>query len=114
MIKVNGVEIPTPSTYQPTLNDIGKADRNANGTMILEIITTKRKLEMSWSYLSQSDLAFLFQSIAGTFFTVEYPDPEDGTTKTGTFYKGDRSAGAIDYKDGVMRWKDCKVNFIER
>lgn len=114
MIKVNGVTIPTPSTYQVSLQDISKAERNANGLMILERITTKRKIEMSWAYLSQSDLSKLLQAVSGVFFTVQYLDPEDGALKTGEFYCGDRSAGAIDYKNNVIRWKDCKFNVIER
>lgn len=114
MIKINGVTIPTPSTYQVGIQDLSKAERNANGTMIIERIATKRKLEMSWSYLSQSDLSVLLQAVSGVFFTVQYPDPQDGTLKTGEFYSGDRSAGAIDYKNGVMRWKDIKFNLIEQ
>lgn len=114
MIKVNGVDIKTPSTYQVSLNDLSKADRNANGLMIIERIATKRKVEMSWDFLTQAELYTLLQSIISVFFTVEYPDPQDGALKTGTFYVGDRTAGAMDYKNGVMRWKDIKFNFIER
>lgn len=114
MIKVNSVAISTPSTYQVSVNDISKADRNANGLMIIERVATKRKLEMSWDYLSQTDLSTLFNAVIAVFFTVEYPDPVDGALKTGTFYVGDRTAGAIDYKNGVMRWKDIKFNFVER
>ena len=114
MIKINGVSIPTPSTYQVSLNDISKADRNANGLMLIQRIATKRKLELSWMYLSQANLSTLLQAISGIFFTVEYPDPQDGALKTGSFYSGDKTAGAIDYKNGVVRWKDCKFNLIER
>lgn len=114
MIIVNGVAIPTPSTYQVGIQDLSKAERNANGTMIIERIATKRKLEMSWAYLSQSDLSNLLQAVSGVFFTVRYPDPQDGTLKTGTFYAGDRSSGMIDYKSGIARYKDVKFNVIEQ
>ena len=114
MIKINTVAIVTPSTYQVSINDLSKADRNANGTMIIERIAVKRKIEMSWAYLTQAQLATLLTAISSVFFTVEYPDPMTGALKTGTFYVGDRSAGAIDYKSSVMRWKDIKFNFIEQ
>jgi len=114
MIKVNNAAIATPSSYSVSINDLSKADRNANGLMIIERIATKRKLEMSWDYLSQSQLATLLAAISDVFFTVEYPDPQDGAMKTGTFYVGDRNAGAIDYRNNTMRWKDIKFNFIER
>lgn len=114
MIKINSVTIPTPSDYSVGIQDISKAERNANGTMIIERVATKRKIEFSYKYLSQSDLASLLQKISDVFFMVEYIDPQTGGTKTGTFYSGDRKAGAVDYRNGVMRWKDIGFNLVER
>ncbi|MHB8077424.1 DUF6711 family protein [Desulfosporosinus fructosivorans] len=114
MIKINSVAIPTPSAFQVGIQDISKAERNANGLMIIERIATKRKLELSWSYLSQSSLASLLQAVSGVFFTVEYPDPQTGALNTGTFYVGDRKADAIDYQGNTMRWKDVKFSLVER
>ena len=114
MIKINSVTIPTPSSFQVGVMDINKAERNANGKMIMERIATKRKLELSWNYLSQSDSASLLQKVTSLFFTVEYPDIQTGALRTGTFYVGDRTAGAISYVGGVMKYKDVKMNFIEQ
>lgn len=114
MIKINGVEIPTPSDYAVGIQDLSKAERNAKGTMIIERIATKRKLDLAWNYLSKENLAILFKMVSPVFFTVEYIDPQDGGIKTGTFYAGDRNAGAIDYVNGVIRWKDIKFNLVER
>lgn len=114
MIKINGVAIPTPSDLQIGIMDISEANRNANGEMFIERIATKRKLEPSWSYLSKEDLSKLFKAVSHVFFEVEYIDPEDNEVKTGTFYAGDRKAGALDYRNGVIRYKDISVNLIER
>ena len=43
-IKINGVAIPAPSTFNPSIMDISNAERNANGMMIMEIIAQKQKL----------------------------------------------------------------------
>ena len=115
MIKINTVAISTPSSFNCSINDIVKAERNANGTMIIEKITTKRKLEMSWSYLSQSALSTLLTAVStSVFFTVEYPDTLTGALRSGTFYVGDRSADMIDYQSGVARYRNVKFNFIEQ
>jgi hypothetical protein len=114
MIKINGVEIPTPSDYQVDIMDLSKAERNARGTMIIERITTKRKLELTWKYLSKEDLSNLLSKLTSVFFTVTYIDPQTGGTISGTFYVGDRSAGAMDYIKGNIRWKDIKFSLIER
>lgn len=114
MIKINTVTIPTPSDFQVSVMDISKAERNANGDMIIERIATKRKLELTWKYLSQADLSALLIRVSAVFFTIEYPDPQTGALRTGTFYSGDRTAGAIDYQNDTPRWKDIKMNFVER
>lgn len=114
MIVINGSEILTPSTYQVGIQDLSKAERNANGLMIIERIATKRKIEMSWAYLSQSDLSVLLQAVSSVFFSVQYPDPQTGALRTGTFYVGDRTAGMISYQNGVPRYKDVKFNIVEQ
>ena len=113
MIKIDTVTISTPSSFQIGIEDISKAERNANGTLIIERIATKRKLELSSNYLSAANLSTLLTAISGTTFTVEYPDAQTGAARTGTFYAGARTAGAIDYQGSVMRYKDVKFNLIE-
>lgn len=114
MISINGVEISTPSIFQVGVMDITKSERNANGTMIIEKITTKRKLELSYNYLSQYDTSTLLTAIGvSVTFGVTYPDPVTGTNRTGTFYSGDRTIGMIDFQGGIARYKDIKFNFVE-
>ena len=36
LIIIDGVEIPAPSEYSVGIQDISKAERNANGTMIID------------------------------------------------------------------------------
>jgi len=115
MITVGGVSISTPSDFSVGVMDLSKAERNANGKIIIERIATKRKLEMSWKYLSNASISALLTAIsASVFFTVVYPDPLTGSNRSGTFYVGDRNAGMIDYTAGTPRWKDVKFNFIEQ
>lgn len=114
MITIDGITIPTPTEYRVGIQDISKAERNARGAMIIERIATKRKLELSWAHLAQAELQQLLQLVAPVFFAVNYPDPQTGAVQTGTFYCGDRSTGALDYRNGKMRWKDIKFNLVER
>lgn len=114
MIKINGTTVPDPSGYLISVMDISKAERNARGEMIIERLATKRKLELSWQHLGAAALQQLLQLVSPVFFTVEYPDPEDGLLRSGTFYSGDRSVMAMDYLDGQVRWKDIKFNLVER
>jgi len=114
MVKINGVALPTPSEYSVSIMDISKAERNAAGTMVIDRIATKRKLELSWKYLDKEILSQVLTLVSPVFFSVEYIDPQENTWKKGTFYCGDRTIGALDYRDGKIRWKDIKFNLIER
>lgn len=114
MIRIDGVVIPTPGDYTVGIMDLSKAERNANGTMIIERVATKRKIELAWKYLSKEQLSDLFNRVSPVFFEVEYIDPQDNGIKSGTFYAGDRKAGAIDYINGNIRYKDISVNLVER
>lgn len=114
MIKINNETIPTPSTYNVGISDISKTDRNANGQMIIERVATKREVELGYHYLSEADLAGLLQKIDDVFFTIDYPDPQTGNLNTGTFYVENRSAGAMDYLNGNIRWKEIQFSFTER
>lgn len=116
MLKVNGVEIATPKTFNLSINDIdGESNRNALGKLIRDRIATKRKIEMEWAPLSQQEISILLSSVKDEFFECEYIDPMDGET-TKTMYVGDRSAPAYAYdkKSNEMRWKGLKMNFIEQ
>jgi len=114
IIIIDGVEIPAPSEYSIGIQDISKAERNANGTMIIERVATKRKIELSWKYLDKDQLAQVLNAVSPVFFQVAYVDPQDNGVRTGTFYAGDRKSGMLDFKNGVARYKDVSFNLIER
>lgn len=114
LITIGGVTIPTPTDFQIGIMDLSKAERNANGTMIIERITTKRKLELSWSYLSKTDLQTVLNAVSAVTFSVTYMDPVTNSNQTKTFYCGDRNAGMIDFINGNPRYKDVKFSLIER
>jgi hypothetical protein len=114
LIKVDGVDLPTPTDYQVGIQDLSKAERNAAGTMIIERIATKRKIEVSWSFLTKSQLNTILNQVSPVFFNVVFVDPMGNDNRSGTFYCGDRICGMIDFQNGVPRYKDVKFSLIER
>lgn len=112
-MRVNGVKIPTPSTLRTGIMDISKAERNAKGTMIIERVATKRKLEMTWRHLNEQELSQLLTLISEPNFSVEYLDPQLNKKRTGRFYVGDRNMGMYSYCNGKPIWTDIGFNFIE-
>lgn len=113
MLKVNGVEMPTPSGMTPDAYDITEAARDSTGTMHIDLIATKHKLECTWSYLTQEDMSRILSAIKSITFSVTFIDPETGSEKTINVYKGDRSMPILRVINGENTYKDFKVSFIE-
>jgi hypothetical protein len=114
MLKINGVAIATPNTYEVTISDLdGETNRNAAGDLIRDRIAIKRKISLEWPPLSQEELSLLLNAVSEVFFTVEFPDPQLGVT-TKTMYVGDRSSAMYCYINGVAKWQGLKMNFIEK
>ena len=113
LISVSGVALPTPSEFQVGYMDVSKAERNANGTMIIERVATKRKLFITYAYISENDASLILKQIAPTTYTVVYMDPQTRSMKSGSFYCGDRNLGMIDYINGKARFKELTFNLIE-
>ncbi|MDU7947782.1 MAG: DUF6711 family protein [Clostridium sp.] len=114
MISINGVAIATPKAYESTVTDLdGETNRNANGDLIRDRIAVKRKLNLEWGPLSQSEISTLLSAVSSVFFTVTFPDPELGMI-TKTMYVGDRTAPAYSFINGEVKWQGLKMNFIEK
>lgn len=127
MLTINGVQMPPPSALQVDIATIdGNTTRNARGEMIRDVIATKRKLNLEWKHLSESDISRLLKAIDKPFFTVSYPDPMEGKIITKTFYVGDRSVPVyqvkqetkiVDNKPTIVYhpvWVNIKFNFVEK
>lgn len=116
MIVVNGTEVAVPKSYKVTVSDIdGESNRNANGELVRDRIAVKRKLEMEWGPLDDSEISVLLKAVKDTFFEVTFPDPQEGIL-TKTMYVGDRSAPAYIYnkKTKQTKWEGLNMNFIEK
>ena len=113
LITVSGVALPTPSDFQVGVMDISKAERNATGKMIIERIAVKRKLFITYSYITAADAAKVLKLVAPTYYTVTYFDPLANQMQSIQVYCGDRQLGMIDYQNGVPRYKDFSFNLIE-
>ena len=114
MLSINGVAIATPKTFEATVSDLdGESNRNANGELIRDRIAVKRKINLEWGPLTQTEIQTLLNAVSSVFFTVTFPDPQSGVI-TKTMYVGDRTAPAYQYIDGEVKWQGLKMNFIEK
>jgi len=115
MIRVNGQALPAVAAYAVGITDIdGNTARTIDGTMVRDRIAVKRKIEVSWAVLTKEELSTILNRVSDVFFEIEYIDPQTGANQRGTFYVEDRTAAGLDYMDGTIRWKEVRMNFVER
>ncbi|WP_404989279.1 DUF6711 family protein [Clostridium culturomicium] len=115
MYKIDGVVMPTPKIFKVNIADIdGETNRNANGDLMRDRLTTKRKIELEYPLMDPTDISKILKAISPVFVTVEYPDPQEGTLVTKTMYAGDKSAPIYRVVDGKVKWEGLTFNLIER
>lgn len=113
MLKIGGVAMPTPSEMTPSIYDITDGERDSTGTMHIDLIATKYKLECKWNILNQADLTKILIATKSITFNVSFIDPVTGAEKTMNVYKGDRSTPILKVVNGENVYKDFKINLIE-
>lgn len=113
-LTINGVAVKPPQKFQVGIQDIdGETSRNANGDMMRDRITTKRKLDCEWGMMTQEEMSQLLNAVSPEFVEVSYPDPIKGQT-TKMFYVGDRTAPSYSFTEKFKPWSGAKFNLVER
>jgi hypothetical protein len=96
-IYVNGVKLPYVATYQVGWYDVsrdsGRDTTTADGTMILNVISQKYRLDITTKYLTGTELHTFYSQIKNApTMTVSFYDPYTASRQTRTMYRGDRTS----------------------
>ena len=100
-----------------TRNDIDGPDagRNMAGTMLRQRVTSKKRLDVTCRPLTSSEAHIVLSGIAPEYVTVQYTDPQEGTTVTRTMYSNNNPASYMLLKeDGTEYWDGITFPLIER
>ena len=113
VLKLGGVTIKQPTSFDIEEYNLTKAGRTTDGLMHLDFIAKKYKFLFSYDVLAGNDLTTIRNIISGAnmFFLIEYK--ENNVNKSATVY-----VGAIHKRqfrtDGVWYWKDVAFDLIEQ
>lgn len=115
IIKFDGVTLRDPSSMQWSLQRVSSPDagRTLDGVMHVEQVTQKRKLELSWNYISSADASTIIQAANPEYIEVYYFDFLDGEYETRTFYTGDQSIPVYTFQDDYKIVSSVSFNIIE-
>lgn len=116
-MKIDGVSVPCPSSFQWNLQDVSAADsgRTQDALMHKNRVAQKRKLSVIWNAPDWETTCQIIQAVNPEYIQVEYPDPLDANKHAvRTFYVGDRSVPLKYWWVGNQRMESLSFDFIER
>ena len=117
-IKVNGVLIPTPASFDWKMSDLESpaTERSASGVLIRDRVRGNvRKIEFSWASLPDMNAFYEFVKVLEGLpqeFEMAYPDAT-GKMLIKTMYRADVTAEMYRFANNKSYWKDLKTKFIE-
>lgn len=114
--RINGKTPKAPTEISLSFEVLDKAERTMDGTMVVDIIGSKEKVDVKWDYLSDADLKLLTKEIGGgTFVTIGYSSPEQSGVKQMTARaEGLTYAPFYDWAMGKLMWQSVSLSFVER
>ena len=114
-----GHRLPTPDADGITveLQPIDTTERNAAGDTMLENVSLKRNISVTWSKLSGSEANTIMSALAGNRSgKLEYFDISSGNFESlDTYYAAGVKVNFSRYEDDMPRqkYRSLTVNFIE-
>lgn len=114
--KINGKKIKAPTELTVSPEVLDKAERTVDGTMVVDVIGTKRIVDVSWEYLSKEDMTVLTKAVGGDKFAeITFHDNGTGNLVTMTARsEGLTYAPHYDWAKAKLMWKSVSVSFTER
>lgn len=113
---INGKTIKPPKEITVSPEVLDKSERTADGTLVVDIIGMKRKVDVNWEYMSVEDMKILqMETGGGAFSELTFHDNATGELVTITA----RSDGItymphFDWTRGKIMWKSVSLSFKER
>lgn len=99
LLTADGVALPEPSKYAPTLKDLDSANAYTSETGILVrdmIRANHTTISVSWDRLTDAQLSVILGAISGKeSFQLTYRVLGTSTYKTGKFYATDRGMNGV-------------------
>lgn len=115
-LKVDGVEMPCPSSFTWGLQDVSASESGRTDDLIMQKnrVGQKRKLSLGWTGEDWKTTSKIMKAFNPEYFEVTYPDMLSGEYETRTFYAGDRSAPVQFWWVGNQRVETISFEVIER
>lgn len=115
-LKVNDIVVAPPKEIAYSYENLNKEERSLDGTLLIDIISKKLVLTITWDYLKETDMKIIEREINATkFVKLEYLD-----NLTSQLVQIEASAGDFSYQpyydwtNDRLMWKSVSLTFREK
>lgn len=114
-LSIDNVQCKTPTKLKVGTFRITKSERTASGLMTMEITAVKRRLDLSYAHIKDTDLKQIQDLLESkVFHNITYPDPKNGESASITAYLGDTGQEPGQRIGGTRYWQDVSIALVER
>ncbi len=115
MITIDGVDLPSPSSFKLPRFDMDSGDTNRNELGVLQRDRIRQgvyKIELEFKGITSEQLQTIDTAIEPASLSVTFPSPMGMITKT--MYAGDRNVDMLKYDSNYnkIRW-NVSFNLVE-
>lgn len=116
LIKVNNVEIPSPTMVEWRLSDISDsaAGRTEDTIMHKNRIGQKWSADLTWTNPTAEETAMILTMFDPEYFDVTFTNPKTNSINTRVFYRGDSSIPVKLWRSGEKVYSSISFSIIER
>lgn len=115
ILKAGGIKLPAPVSMSVNDELIWTPDtgRTLSGTMVGEIVASKKNIGIKWSFLTEEEMLLIKRNVASNFFPITFRD--DGMILTIESYRGTLSKEILgNIGDGHFWYRSVSVDVIQR
>jgi len=111
--------LPNPQKMQVDVQDLDadNTGRNQKGTLKRDRVrggaTAVRKVNCTFAPMGANDMKLTLQAVKDATFTLQFPDPYTGATRSSIVYVGDRNAPMYSLISNTWLWQSLSMNFVE-
>lgn len=116
MLKIDGVNIPSPTSYSFTESDlVENSTRNAAGYASWDVVRYNvGKIDLTWENADRGKITRICNAIRSKKkFNVTFANTNTGQVETREFYSGDRANELVRYVSALKYWSSLSVPFVE-
>lgn len=114
--QINGRTIASPKDISYSYENLDRIERTINGSMVVDVIGKKRKIDVSWDFLTKEDMITLSSEVSNNVFVaISYKNNITGETTSLSVIPRDFSySPGYDWVNDKVIWKNIYISFEER